>query len=230
MGIAENIQRIRGEISSAAARAGRSQDDILLVAASKMNSAERVREAIEAGITACGENRVQELLEKNEKGAYRGAELHFIGHLQTNKVRQLVGLCDLIESVDSAELIKLIGQRAVLQGITQNILLEVNIGREPAKSGVMPEALPGILDVAAATPGVFVQGLMAIPPISEKPGGNLDYFSAMYKLFVDIRVKKYDNITMKFLSMGMSGDFADAIATGANMVRVGSAIFGERSY
>ncbi len=230
MGIAENIKTVRGNIAEAAVRAGRDPAEILLVAATKMNSSDRVREAIAAGVDAVGENRVQELLQKLGEGAYEGAPLHFIGHLQKNKVKNVVGVCDLIESVDSVELMELIGKKASSLGIVQDILLEVNIGREAAKSGVLPENLGELLEKAGDTPGVFVRGLMAIPPISEKPHGNLNYFSSMSNLFVDISTKKYDNVNMQFLSMGMSDDYTDAVAAGANMVRVGSAIFGHRQY
>jgi pyridoxal phosphate enzyme (YggS family) len=230
MSIAENVERIRARIAAAACKAGRSPDEISLVAATKMNSAENVRAAVAAGIDASGENRVQEMLEKLAQNAYTGAPLHFIGHLQKNKVRQVVGVCDLIQSVGSAELVTLIGKKAVSLGICQDILIEVNIGREPAKSGVMAEELDCVLQLAAETKGIRVCGLMAIPPISTNPGGNRNYFDQMYHLFVDMRDKKYDNVNMCTLSMGMSGDFEDAIASGATMVRVGSAIFGERMY
>jgi pyridoxal phosphate enzyme (YggS family) len=230
MSIAENIRIVRDKIGEAALKTGRDTKEIVLVAATKMNDAERVRLAIEAGVDAVGENRVQELLEKNEQGAYHGAPLHFIGHLQKNKVRQIVGLCDLIESVDSVELMELISRRALSMGIKQDILIEVNIGREASKSGVMPEELERILENASLNQGIFVSGLMAIPPFNVKNNENYCFFHAMYQLFVDIRGKKYDNVSMNFLSMGMSDTFTDAICAGANMVRVGSAIFGARHY
>lgn len=230
MTIAENIAEIRRRINAAAARSGRTGADITLVAATKMNDAARVREAVAAGIDACGENRVQELVEKRAQGAYEGAPLHFIGHLQTNKVKQVVGVVDLIQSVDSEELLARIDRRAEALGIVQDILLEVNIGGESAKSGIAPEALPVLLESASGYAHLRVRGLMTIPPICEEPGGNNVYFSRMYELFVDIGTKKYDNVFMDFLSMGMSGDFEDAIACGANMVRVGSSIFGARDY
>lgn len=230
MTIAENIAEVRRRIEAAAVRSGRTGADITLVAATKMNDAGRVREAVAAGIDACGENRVQELVEKHAQGAYAGAPLHFIGHLQTNKVRQIVGVVDLIQSVDSEELLVRIDRRAESLGVVQDILLEVNIGGEAAKSGIAPEALPALLASASGYAHLRVRGLMAIPPICEKPGGNNVYFSRMRELFVDIGTKKYDNVFMDFLSMGMSGDFEDAIECGANMVRVGSSIFGARDY
>ena len=220
MGIRENIERIRAQLP----------EGVKLVAASKMNGPDAVREAVAAGVDACGENRVQELLEKSAQRAYDGAELHFIGHLQRNKVKYVVGLCDLIQSVDSQELLELIEKRAAALHIRQAVLLEVNIGGEAAKSGAAPEALEPLLSCAEALEHVWVRGLMTIPPLSLEKGGTRPYFSEMYKLFVDIGAKKYDNISMDFLSMGMSGDYMEAVAEGANMVRVGSAIFGARPY
>ena len=225
MSIAENVAAIRARIDAAAQ--GRR---VLLVAASKMNDAAAVREAIAAGVDACGENRVQELLEKNAQGAYAGAPLHFIGHLQKNKVKYLVGTADLIESVDSVELLRMIDARARKLGVTQDVLLEVNIGGEAAKSGFEPSALPEALEISGEFSSLKVRGLMAIPPVAEASGASRPYFARMRELFIDIGAKKYDNVSMDFLSMGMSGDFEDAIREGANVVRVGSAIFGLRNY
>ena len=201
-----------------------------LVAASKMNDSGRVREAIAAGIRICGENRVQEMVEKQAQGAYEGAELHFIGHLQKNKVKQVVGLASLIQSADSLELIRLIDKTALSRGIVQDILLEVNIGAEASKSGFSPEELPSALDSIARLDAVRVRGLMTIPPICSSRQEIEPYFVQMKQLFIDICGKKYDNIRMDFLSMGMSADYETAIACGANMVRVGAAIFGKRIY
>lgn len=220
MSITENVRRIRAELPQG----------VVFVAATKMNGADAVREAIAAGVDACGENRVQELLEKNAQGAYAGAPKHFIGHLQRNKVKNVVGLCDLIQSVDSAELLELIDRRAASLGIRQDILLEVNIGGEAAKSGVEPALLPALLDTAAAMEHLRVRGLMTIPPVSAEIDGSRRYFSAMYNLFIDIGTKKYDNISMEFLSMGMSADYMQAVREGANMVRIGTAVFGARNY
>ena len=230
MGIAENIAEVRSRIARAAEKAGRDPGEILLVGASKMNDAERVREAIRAGLSCCGENRVQELLEKNEQGAYEGARLHFIGSLQKNKVKYLVGLVELIHSVDSVELMREINRQALKRGITQDILLEVNTGGEDSKSGFAPEKLPEMLAAAAEFPAVSVRGLMTIPPICRRPEENLPYFQLLHQLFIDNGEKKYDNVRMDFMSMGMSGDYEAAIACGANMVRVGTAIFGHRIY
>ena len=230
MDITESVARVKSNIAAAAEKAGRRPEDIYLVAASKMNDSGRVREAIAAGIRICGENRVQEMVEKQAQGAYEGAELHFIGHLQKNKVKQVVGLASLIQSADSLELIRLIDKTALSRGIVQDILLEVNIGAEASKSGFSPEELPSALDSIARLDAVRVRGLMTIPPICSSRQEIEPYFVQMKQLFIDICGKKYDNIRMDFLSMGMSADYETAIACGANMVRVGSAIFGKRIY
>ena len=187
----------------------------------------RVKEEIRR-VDICGENRVQEMLEKNALGAYDGVPLHFIGHLQKNKVKQVVGLCSLIESVDSLALLQEISRTAAKRDLTQDVLLEINIGREESKSGFLPEALEEALAGAAELPAVRVRGLMAIPPICAEPEENRPFFLQMQKLFVDNRGKKYDNVRMNFLSMGMSGDFTEAVRCGATLVRVGTGIFGPR--
>lgn len=230
MSIAENVALIKSRIEKAARSAGRSPDEITLVAATKMNSSERVAEAIRAGVCVCGENRVQELVEKNAQGAYVGAKLHFIGHLQKNKINKLVGVCDLIQSVDSIELLEAIDSRAKLLGLRQDVLIEVNIGGEASKSGIINTELRRFLEKSVMYSNVYIRGLMAIPPILDSGAGNRCYFARMRQLFIDNSAKKYDNISMDFLSMGMSDDFEDAIAEGSNMVRVGSAIFGARVY
>lgn len=225
--IRERAKRVIERVNEASAGAG---VPVTLVAASKMNDAPRVRAAFEGGIRFFGENRVQELEEKLAENAYDGAAVHLIGHLQKNKVKNVVGRVDLIESADSPELLRLIGKRAADMGITQNVLLEVNIGGEESKSGVSPDALPELVEQAAEIPGIFVRGLMTIPPNDINKQITCRYFEQMRKLFIDMGAKKYDNVTMSILSMGMSADFELAIAHGANMVRVGSAIFGERHY
>ena len=230
MSIAENVARIRTEMASAAIAAGRDPKEILLCAATKMNDAEAVREAIRAGVDCCGENRVQELTAKLADNAYEGAPVHFIGHLQTNKVKQVVGKVDLIQSVDSEHLLAAIHKEAKKQGIVQNILLEVNVGAEESKSGFAPEEVLPLLDKISEYPNIRVKGLMAIPPISEKHGDNVKYFEKMCKISVDIIEKKYDNVKVECMSMGMSGDYIDAIRCGSTMIRVGTAIFGPRDY
>ena len=227
--IAGNVRALRERIERAAASAGRGPGEVRFVAATKTNGAEAVKAAVAAGVDACGENRVQELVEKNGQGAYAGAPLHFIGGLQKNKVKYLVGVADLIQSVDSWELAELIARKARERGVTQKILLEVNIGHEPGKSGVEPEKAEELLARLSGLEGLEVQGLMAIPPNLGSEEKNAVYFEKMYDLYVDMRGKKYDNnICIDTLSMGMSGDFEAAIACGSNMVRIGSAIFGER--
>jgi pyridoxal phosphate enzyme (YggS family) len=226
--IADNIKNVRDNIATAAMSSGREPCDILLVAAAKTQAAELVREAVEAGVDAVGENRVQEMFSKHALGAYDGAPLHFIGHLQSNKAARIVGVCDLIESVDSVELLSKISKKAVSLNITQNVLLEINIGCEPQKAGILPDRLEPVLESVAQFDGINVLGFMAIPPIFDENNTNYVYFDKMYQLYIDIRAKKYDNVSVRFLSMGMSDSYTDAIRAGANIVRVGSKIFGER--
>ena len=209
MSIADNIAQIRSRMNEAAIAAGRDPKDILLCAATKMNDADAVRKAITGGVDCCAENRVQELTQKLSENAYHGAPVHFIGHLQTNKVKQVVGKVDLIQSVDS---------------------LRINIGLEESKTGFEKEEILPILEQMVKYPNVIVRGLMAIPPISQNPGENTKFFQEIFNLSVDITRKKYDNVCSHVLSMGMSGDYADAIACGSTMIRVGTAIFGARDY
>ena len=204
MTITEHIAAVRREMAEAARESGRSERDIFLVGASKMNDAAACQEAIAAGVDALGENRVQEMTAKLAQNAYDGAPLHFIGHLQRNKVRQVVGKAALIQSIGSEALLREVEKEAARQQLVQDILLEVNIGGEEAKSGFAP-------------------------PVETVPHGNLVYFEKMHRLYVDINGKIYDN-KLEYISMGMSGDFADAIRAGSNMVRVGTAIFGARDY
>ena len=228
--IAENIAKIKAEMEQAALAAGRDPKEIQLCAATKMNDADAVKAAVAAGVDCCGENRVQELLLKQPLGAYEGKPVHFIGHLQTNKVRQVVGKVDLIQSVDRPELLECIEKQAAKLDIVQDILLEVNVGQEDSKSGYTVAGAMETASKMADFPHCRLRGLMAIPPISQEPGGNSEYFAQMRQLFVDISGKKYDNVNMVCLSMGMSDDFADAIAQGSTMIRVGTAIFGARNY
>ena len=230
MSIAHNVALIRRDIEAAAIACGRNPSDILLCAATKMNNSQAVREAIAAGVDCCGENRVQELTQKLSENAYHGAPVHFIGHLQTNKVRQVVGKVDLIQSVDRMKLLQCIDAEACRQGICQDILLEINIGEEESKSGFKWSDILPLMENIGDFRNIRVRGLMAIPPICEKSGENNKFFQKIRNLAVDITEKKYDNVTMDFLSMGMSGDYADAIACGSTMIRVGTAIFGPRDY
>ncbi len=228
MSIEENVEKVLEEIATAARAAGREPGEVALCAATKMNDAQAVRRAIAAGVRICGENRVQELTAKLADDAYAGAQVHFIGHLQTNKVKQVVGKVDLIQSVDSEHLLAAISREAQKQGICQDILLEVNIGEEAAKSGFAEEDILPLVDRIDSFSNIRLRGLMAIPPISRNPGDNLKFFLKMRQIYVDIRAKKNDNVSVDCLSMGMSGDFADAVAAGSTMVRIGTAIFGAR--
>ena len=230
MSIAENVAAIRAKIDAAAIAAGRDPKQILLCAATKMNDADAVRQAIAAGVDLCGENRVQELVAKQKENAYEGAPVHFIGHLQTNKVKQVVGKVDVIQSVDSLRLLKAIDSEAAKQGIIQKILLEVNVGGEESKSGFSPEEVLPLIEQISEFRHIFVCGLMTIPPISQNSGDNRKFFQKISQLSVDISAKKYDNVLVNCISMGLSDDFEDAIYCGSTMVRVGTAIFGKQNY
>ena len=230
MSIAQNVAKIFSDIESAAIAAGRNPKEITLCAATKMNDASAVREAIQAGIRCCGENRVQELTQKLAENAYDGAEIHFIGHLQTNKVKSVVGKVSLIQSVDSLRLLQAVSKEALRQNIQQDILLEINIGEEASKTGFAIGDILPLLEHWSDFPNVRVRGLMAIPPICENKGDNDKFFEEIRALAVDIEAKTYDNVCMEVLSMGMSGDYADAIAHGSTMIRIGTAIFGARNY
>ena len=227
--IAENIREIRERMARAARAAGRDPSEILLVGASKMNDTAACRAAIEAGIDALGENRVQEMTGKLAEHAYDGAPLHFIGHLQRNKVRQVVGKVSLIHSAGSLALLEEIDRQAEKLDLVQDVLLEVNVGGEESKSGFDPGELVPAAEQARALSHIRVLGLMAIPPIQQTEHGNFPYFEKVARLYVDIGRNLYDN-DFKYLSMGMSDDFEDAITAGATMIRVGSAIFGHRQY
>ena len=217
----ERIALVRENIDRAAD--GR---PVTLVGVAKTKPGSLVARAIRAGIDVIGENYVQEFREKSDAGAYEGAAVHIIGHLQQNKVKYVAGKVAMIQSVDSRALLEAIARRAAAMGTVQDILVEVNIGREPGKSGILPEALDELLGAAAGLAGVRVRGLMAIPPAENTRA----YFAPMFHLFVDNNEKKYDNVSMDFLSMGMSDDYQDAIRQGANMVRVGTLLFGPRNY
>lgn len=227
--IKQNIAEIRAKIEAAAIEAGRDPKEITLVGASKMNDSDACRAAIAAGIDVLGENRVQEMTQKLSENAYDGAPLHFIGHLQRNKVKQVVGKVDLIQSIGSLSLLEAVDKEAEKQGLVQDILLEVNIGEEEAKSGFFPADIEAAAAAAKELKNVRVRGLMTIPPFDATREENLAYFRRVRALFVDINEKMFHN-ELEHLSMGMSGDYEDAIRTGATMVRVGSAIFGARNY
>lgn len=226
----ERVARVRAQMEDACRAAGRAPGDVLLCAASKTQDADTVRAAAAMAIDLFGENRVQELCEKHAAGAYGAKPLHFIGHLQTNKVRQVVGRACMIESVGSLHLLDCVAKEAEKQGLQQEILIEINIGGEASKSGIAPQELPALLEHAQTLASVRVRGLMAIPPVAQTPGASRPYFAQMRRLFDDARAAQSGNICMEHLSMGMSADFADAILEGATIVRVGTALFGARAY
>ena len=225
----EAVLAIREKMAAAARETGRDPAEVQLCAACKTRTAETVAASAALPIDVFGENHVQELCANFDAGAYCGKPSHFIGHLQTNKIKKVLGRASLIQSVGSEHLLTAIEKEAAKAGIVQNVLLEVNIGGEAAKSGFAPEDIAAAAETALAMPHVRVRGLMTIPPVAMEPHGNLAYFEKMRWLYVDINAKIYDN-RMEYLSMGMSGDFADAIRCGSNMIRVGTAIFGARDY
>lgn len=226
----ENYREIRENIAAAAKASGRKPEDITLLAATKTVPAEVINYGISLGIDYLGENKVQEFLSKYDEYDKKRCHLQFIGHLQTNKVKQIVGKVELIQSVDSVKLAREIAKCSQRLGIVTDVLVEVNIGGEENKSGVKPEEAKALLREISQIQGILVKGLMAIPPICEKNSEIRRYFTAMRKLFIDIRGENIDNITMDILSMGMSSDYMEAIEEGATMVRVGSSLFGARSY
>lgn len=224
----ENLKNVRERIAQAARQSGRDPSEIKLVGAVKTMPSELIAAAMPQ-LYAAGENRVPEFEANCRSNAYCGGRVHFIGHLQTNKVKKVAGRVELIHSVDSLRLAQCISDHMTRQGGVQKILLEVNIGRERSKSGIMPEQAHELAGECGRLPGIAVEGLMAIPPKCRSEEQASVYFCEMNKLFIDIAEKKYDNVSMCILSMGMSGDYYRAILDGANMVRVGSAIFGPRN-
>ena len=225
----ENYAEVTERIAIAAKKSGRRAEDIHLLAATKTIPVEVINHAIKSGVTLIGENRVQELLSKLDYYD-QSATRHLIGHLQTNKVRQVVGKVSMIESADSVKLAAEISRRSEELGIVTDILVEINIGGEESKSGIKPDEAEKIITEISSLSGIKVEGLMTIPPICEKIEENLRYFDQMRNLFVDISAKKIDNVNMSYLSMGMSDDYEAAILCGANIVRVGTRLFGRRNY
>ena len=232
LSVEENLKEIRERIAEAALKSGRAPEDVTLLAATKPVPVEVINHAIHLGVDHIGENRVQELLDKYDALDLSDCACHFIGHLQTNKVKYLVGRVGMIQSVDSMKLAKEISRLSVYQGLSTDILIEVNIGREENKSGVLPEALDELLDEISTLPSIRLRGLMAIPPVSDDLSQTMTYFSKMYEYYVDIKEKKSDNKRdhIDVLSMGMSADYAQAVECGATLVRVGSSLFGKRIY
>ena len=225
-----NYDFINEKIAEAAMKAGKTRDDITFLSETKTVEPEYINYAISLGLSYIGENKVQELLSKYDEYNLENCSLQFIGHLQSNKVKQIVGKVDLIQSIDSIKLAKEVSKCSLKNNITSDILVEVNIGKEENKSGVMPEMLEELVEEISILPAVNVKGLMTIPPICEKNDEIRRYFEKMNRLFLDISSKKLDNVSMDILSMGMSSDYYEAILEGANMVRIGSALFGNRIY
>ena len=228
--VEENYKKVLNNVKETAIKAGRDENDVRLMCVTKTVEAPYINKALELGADLIGENRVQEYLGKRDELNLNGVEKHLIGHLQTNKVRQIVGEVDMIESVSSVKLAKEISKESAKRGIVTNCLVEVNIGKEESKSGVYIEELSDTLYEIAELPAMKVLGLMTIPPICDTEKEVLAYFEKMHESFIDIKNKKIDNISMQILSMGMSGDYEAAISEGSNIVRVGSAIFGARKY
>lgn len=225
-----NYKLINERIAEAAQKVGKSREDITFLAATKTVEPEVINHAISLGLDHIGENKVQELISKYDSYNLEKCSLQFIGHLQTNKVRQIVDKVDLIQSVDSVKLANEIAKQSLKLNKTTDILVEVNIGREENKSGVYPENLEELLNEISKIDGISVKGLMTIPPICDNKHKISKYFNNMHNIFIDISEKKLDNISMTILSMGMSADYYEAILEGANMVRIGSSLFGARNY
>lgn len=224
----ENYKRVCENIAAAAEKSGRSPADITLLAATKTVDAEVINHAIKSGIEYIGENRVQEFLSKEP--LYLPVHKHFIGHLQTNKVKDIVGRVEMIHSVDSLHLAEEISKQSLKRGVISDLLIEINVGGEQSKYGFNPENALIAAEQTACLPGVRLRGLMAIPPVCENAADNVKFFEIMHKLFIDIKSKKIDNSNIDTLSMGMSDDYAAAIECGATLVRIGTALFGRRNY
>ncbi len=228
--VRDNLSRIEQDIVNACLNAGRSREEVTLMAVTKTVDADRINTALRAGVTCIGENRVQEFLGKKDSLFLDGISTHLIGHLQTNKVKQIVGEVDMIQSVDRLSLAQMISEQSIKRQIITDVLVEINIGNEDSKSGIDQSKLTEFICQLAELPAIRVRGLMCIPPISDTEAEKRQYFYAMRKLFVDIRDKKVDNILMDILSMGMSSDYQEAILEGSTMIRVGTALFGQRFY
>ena len=228
MSVAENLKTIRERVDAACERAGRRPEEVALIAVSKTKPLSMLQEAYEAGARDFGENKVQEILEKYPEMP-EDARFHMIGHLQTNKVKQVVGKAVLIHSVDSLHLAEKIEQEAAKRDLTADILLEVNIGEEESKYGFRAGEVLEAVTIISKFSHVHIKGLMTIAPFVENSEENRDIFLKLYQLNVDIKSKNIDNVNMAVLSMGMTGDYMTAIEEGATMIRVGTGIFGART-
>jgi pyridoxal phosphate enzyme (YggS family) len=225
--IADNLRVIKERVARACERVGRDPSEVMIVGAAKQVEAERICQAVEAGLQHVGENYVQEAMHK-APSLPSGVVWHFIGHLQTNKVRQAVGLFDWIHSLDRVKLAEEISKRARQMGRTIRCLVEVNLGHEESKSGVVPEELTGLLSEIKDLPNIEVVGLMAIPPVRESAEASRSDFRKMRELLEEVNDKRLANIRLAHLSMGMSADFEVAVEEGATIVRIGTALFGPR--
>ena len=228
--IEENLKVIRNKINEAAVRSGRSEKDVRFMAVTKTVDPVYINHAIKCGIDLIGENKVQEFLGKKDALNLDGVEKHLIGHLQSNKVRKIITEVDMIQSVDSVSLAKEIERQAEKNNMTVNVLIEVNVGDEESKTGMDKSLFLESFAEIAQMKHIKIRGLMTIPPICENKSELTKFFDEMYHMFIDIKAKKLDNVSMDILSMGMSGDFEEAILCGSDLVRVGSAIFGPRIY
>ena len=228
--VGANYFEIKENIARAAEKSGRKPEEITFLAATKTVEPAVINYAVSLGLKHIGENKVQELLSKYEEYDLKNCELQFIGHLQTNKVRQIIDKVAMIQSVDSRKLAAEISKQSVKNGIVSNILIEVNIGREENKSGVLKEELDELIGEISEMPNIKIRGLMTVPPICKEKIEVCKFFDEMYQLFIDFSCKKSDNVCMDYLSMGMSDDYEEAVLSGANMVRVGSRLFGQRIY
>lgn len=227
--IKDNVAEVEANIQKACERAGRSRDEVTLIAVSKTKPVSDIYEVMETGIKDYGENKVQELCDKIETIS-EPLNWHMIGHLQRNKVKYIVDKVRMIHSVDSLRLAQQISSEAVKKGVDVDILIEVNVAEEASKFGLSTEAVIQLAEDISKLPAVHIQGLMTVAPFTENPEDNRPYFRNLRQLAVDIARKNIDNVTMNELSMGMTGDYEVAIEEGATMVRVGTGIFGTRIY
>lgn len=227
--ICENLKEVEAKIEAACKRAGRDRSEVTLIAVSKTKPVEMLEEAYGTGIREFGENKVQEMMDKYDVMP-KDIHWHMIGHLQRNKVKYLMGKAALIHSVDSLRLAEEISAQSVKHEVTTDILIEVNIAGEETKFGTDREEAIALVEAAAKLPNIHICGLMTIAPFVENSEDNRKYFQQIRQLSVDIKEKNIDNVDMRILSMGMTGDYEVAIEEGATMVRVGTGIFGARNY
>ncbi len=229
MSVTENLAEVRSRVENACIRSGRSPEDVTLIAVSKTKPVEMIEEAIRCGMKHFGENKPQELRDKYEQ-LPKDLQWHMIGHLQRNKIKYIIDKAALIHSVESVRLAEAVSEEAVKRGITMPVLVEVNAAGEETKFGVSLAETEAFIRDIAPLPGIRIEGLMTIAPFTDDPETNRPYFRALRNLSIDIGNQNIDNVNMRHLSMGMTGDFETAIEEGATLVRVGTGIFGERNY